>query len=344
MSKYLVTGATGFLGGHLALALQAHGHEVVAFSRGRHVTATTSSRPAAGGRSPPGGSGDVLDSESVCAAAAGCEGAFHCAGRVSRKPADADEMYRVHVEGTKSVLDACKRAGVKRVVVVSTSGTVAVSEAPDHIATEDDPPPIGMLSRWPYYRAKLFGERAAIERNRPGFEVVCINPSLLLGPGDVNGSSTQDVRLLLEGAIPAVPAGGLSFVDARDAAEAMRLAMERGRAGERYLVGACNLTVRDFFSRLARVSGVRAPWMPMPRSREVARLGALWMQRVSSRIGLTASLDPVSAEMAQCFWYVDSGKAERELGWSARDPNETLYETVEDLRARGVVWPRGDER
>jgi dihydroflavonol-4-reductase len=348
VSKYLVTGATGFLGGHLSRVLRAHGHEVVAFSRGRHVPAPVSlasaSGPAGGAWSTPNGGGDVLDPESVYAAAAGCEGAFHCAGRVSRKLADADDLYQVHVEGTKNVLDACARAGVPRVVVVSTSGTVAVSETSEHVATEDDPPPIGILSRWPYYRAKLFAERAALERNRPGFEVVCVNPSLLLGPGDVHGSSTQDVRLLLEGAIPMVPAGGLSFVDARDAAEAMRLAMERGRGGQRYLVGACNLTVRDFFSRLARVSGVRAPWVPMPRSRELARAGALLMQRAASRLGLTAPLDPVSVEMAQCFWYLDSGKAERELGWRARDPNKTLYETVEDLRARGVVWPRGDER
>jgi nucleoside-diphosphate-sugar epimerase len=322
MSKYFVTGASGFLGAHLVRALQAHGHEVVAFSRGQ-------------------GGGDVLDPERVRAGAAGCDGAFHCAGRVSRRLADAEALYRVHVEGTKNVLDACAREGVKRVVVASTSGTVAVSEAPGRVATEDDPAPIGLVSRWPYYRAKLFAERAALERDRAGFEVVSVNPSMLLGPGDARGSSTEDVRLFLEGSIPLVPAGGLSFVDVRDAADAMRRAMDAGRAGERYLVGACNLTVHDFFARLARVSGVAAPRLPMPRSREVARAGAVWMQRVASRLGVTVPLDPVSAEMGQCFWYLDSGKAERELGWSARDPNETLYETVEDLRARGVVWPRG---
>jgi dihydroflavonol-4-reductase len=320
MSKYLVTGGTGFLGGHLVRTLEAHGHEVVAFSRKS--------------------GGDVLDRERVRTAAEGCDGAFHCAGRVSRKLADAEELYRLHVEGTKSVLDACAQAGVKRVVVASTSGTVAVSETQGRLPTEDDPAPIGIVSRWPYYRAKLFAERAALERNRGGFEVVCVNPSLLLGPGDVRGSSTEDVRLFLEGAIAVVPAGGLSFVDARDAAQAMCLAMDRGRAGERYLVGACNLTVRDFFGRLARVSGVRPPRMPMPKSREIARIGALFVQRVASRVGFAAPVDPVSADMAQCFWYVDAGKAERELGFRARDPNETLYETVEDLRTRGVVWPQ----
>ena len=324
MSKYLVTGATGFLGAHLVGVLKAHGHEVVGFSRES--------------------GGDVLDPAAVRGAAAGCVAAFHCAGKVSRKLADAEEMYRLHVEGTKNVVDACSRENVKRVVVASTSGTVAVSEAPGRVAREDDPTPIDLVSRWPYYRAKLFAERAAFERGRPGFDVVCVNPSLILGPGDLRGSSTGDVGLFLEGAIPLVFAGGLSFVDVRDAAEAMRLAMDRGKAGERYLVGACNLTIREFFGRLARVSGVRPPVVPMPMSRGATRVGAQWMQRLWSRVGLNAPIDPVAAEMAQCFWYVDSSKAERELGWSPRDPNETLHDTVQDLRARGVVWPAAAAR
>jgi dihydroflavonol-4-reductase len=324
MSKYLVTGATGFLGTHLGRVLEERGHTIVGFSRSS--------------------GGDILDPDGLRQAAAGCDGAFHCAGFVSRKPEDAAALYRVHVEGTKNVLDACARAGVPKIVVASTSGTVAVSDTSTRPATEDDPPPIGLLSRWPYYRAKLFGERAALERSRPGFEVVSVNPSLLLGPGDLRGSSTEDVRRFLERAVPVVPAGGLSFVDARDAADAMRLAMEFGKAGERYLVGSCNWTVRDFFARLARISGVPSPWLPVPRSRLLARAGALWMGRVAAQIGAAASVDPVSAEMAQCFWYVDSSKAEHELGWRARDPLATLADTVDDLRARGVVWPRDSGR
>ncbi|MDP9034440.1 MAG: NAD-dependent epimerase/dehydratase family protein [Myxococcota bacterium] len=318
MSTYLVTGATGFLGGWLARSLAAGGHRVIAYSR------------ASGG--------DVLDAEAVRAAAIGCDGAFHCAGKVSRDPAAAEELYRLHVEGTKNVLAACARAGVRRVVYASTSGTVAVADSPDHIASEDDPPPMGLLSRWPYYRAKLFAERAALEANREGFDVVSVNPSLLLGPGDVRGSSTGDIRRFLERAVHAVPAGGLSFVDVRDAAEAMRLAMERGRAGERYLVGGCNLTVRQLFERLERASGVRAPWLPMPRSSVLSGFALRCAERVAERVGATP-VDAVAFEMAQKFWYVDSTKAERELGWKSRDASETLYDTVEDLRQRGVVWP-----
>jgi dihydroflavonol-4-reductase len=318
--KYLITGATGFFGAHVARALEAAGHEVVPFTRAK--------------------GGDVLDAAAVSRAAAGCDGAFHCAGKVSRRPEDAEAMYRLHVEGTRNVLDACASARVRRVVVASTSGVVAVSEDPEHVATENDPPPLGLIARWPYYRAKLFAEQAALEPRADGLEVVCVNPSLLLGPGDTQGSSTGDVRAFLEGRVGAVFRGGLSFVDVRDAAETMVAAMVRGRPGERYLVGACNLTMREFLGRLERVSGVPSPWLPLPRSREVARVAASWLERAATQIGASPPVDAATAEMAQCYWYVDSAKATAKLGFHPRDPNATLYDTVEDLRSRGVVWPR----
>ncbi len=328
--KVLVTGATGFLGAHLVRSLRRHGADVAALCR--------SDEPELAEAGIEVRRGDVLDRESVRRAAEGCEHVCHCAGKVSRKASDAELLYRLHVEGTRNVLAAAKEAGVRRVVHASTSGTIAVSDDPERIANEDAEAP-AMLGRWPYYRAKLYAEREALEADGKGIEVVCVNPTLLLGPGDARGSSTEDVRLFLDRRIPAVPAGGISFVDARDAAEAMRLAMERGVPGRRYLVGACNLTLRDFFARLERISGVRAPWVPMPRAPELARFGAkLFDGPVAWLLGPGAVVDPISLEMAQYYWYVDSSRAERELGWSARDPTETLADTVRDLRARGVVW------
>jgi dihydroflavonol-4-reductase len=226
------------------------------------------------------------------------------------------------------------------VVVASSSGTVAVSASSEHVGSERDPTPLGLIARWPYYRAKLFAEKVALDGRAGSLEVVCVNPSLLLGPGDVNGSSTGDVRAFLEGSIFAVPAGGISFVDARDAAEAMCLAMDRGRPGERYLVGGCNLTIRDLLDRLSRVSGVDAPVARLPRSPRLTHTGASWIERAASRWGLRSPFDAAALEMAQYFWYVDATKARTQLGWAPREANETLYETVEDLRARGVVWPR----
>ncbi len=331
MLRYLVTGATGFLGSHLARALLERGHQVVALCR--------HDEPELEDAGVIVKAGDVLDGASVRSAADGCVGLFHCAGRVSRKPEDAEELYRVHVEGTKTTLDAAREAGVPRIVVASSSGTVAVSDDPDHIATEDDEAPIGLIARWPYYRAKLFAEKAALERNAPGMSVVSVNPTLLLGPGDERGSSTEDVRLFLERRIPAIPSGGLSYVDVRDAAEGMCLAMEHGAAGRRYLIGACNVTLSEFFARLARVSGVRAPFARMPRVPVLARWGAKYLEWAAGTLGLAMPVDPVSLDMAQYYWYLDASRAESELGWSPRDPIATLADTVKDLRARGVVWP-----
>jgi len=341
VSRWFVTGATGFLGRHLVRALLDKGHEVVALVHERTGRA---------GELPPEVTrveGDVRDRASIEKALGPCDGVFHCAGKVSRRPEDAEALYKLHVEGTKNVLDACIARGVRRVVVASTSGTIAVSDDPDHIATEDDVAPIGLINRWPYYRSKFFAEKAALERHGAPLadgsgtlEVVCVNPALLLGPGDVNGSSTEDVRLFLERKIPVIPPGGLSYVDARDAAQAMVLAMERGIGGRRYLIGACNLTIKEFFARLERVSGVRGPVVPMPRqARDIARTGAEMLERLTTRFGIPAAIDPVSIDMAHFYWYLDATLAENELGWSPRDPVETLVDTVRDLEERGVVWP-----
>jgi dihydroflavonol-4-reductase len=342
VSRYLVTGATGFLGRHLVRTLLDKGHTVTALVRKERGDL------AAHGESVTQVTGDVLDKASIEKALAGCEGLFHCAGKVSRKPEDAEALYKLHVDGTKNAIAACIDRGVRRIVIASTSGTIAVSDDPDRVATEDDDTPIGLLNRWPYYRSKLFAEKAALDRHGAPLgggadgtlEVVCVNPTLLLGPGDVNGSSTEDVRLFLERKIPAIPPGGLSYVDARDAASAMLLAMERGVGGRRYLVGACNLTLKEFFARLERVSGVRGPVLPMPRrGRELARTGAEMLERLSTRLGVPVAVDPVSLDMAHFYWYLDASLAENELGWEPRDPVETLVDTVRDLEERGVVWP-----
>lgn len=331
MSKTLVTGATGFLGRHLVLALRERGDSVVALCR--------KEEPSISALGAEVRLGDVLDAASVRAAALGCETLYHCAGKVSRKPEDAEELYRIHVDGTKITLDAARLAGIKRVVYASTSGTVAVSEDPKDVRSEKAPTPTDLIQRWPYYRSKLYAEKAALDRSGPSFEIVSVNPTLLLGPGDVHGSSTGDVVRFLEKKVPFVPAGGMSFVDARDAAEAMILAMASGRAGERYLISACNLTIEAFFARLSRISGVKAPSLRTPRSLLLARAGAELIGKLQKHVAIDADIDRVSAEMAQVYWYVDASKAKNELGWVARDPGDTLADTVADLRERGIVWP-----
>jgi dihydroflavonol-4-reductase len=332
MKRVLVTGATGFVGSHVVDALGARGVEVVALVRQAGLSERGESRSRV-----LVVRGDVLDGDAVREAARGCDGTIHCAGKVSRDPRDADEMRRLHVLGTRSVLDACEAAGVPRVVIASSSGTVAVSEAPDAVATEDDETPYGLVNQWPYYRAKLWAEEEALARSRAGFEIMAVNPSLVLGPGDSRGSSTDDVRLFLERKVAAIPSGGVSYVDARDVAEGMLLALERGRGGRRYLLGACNLTLRELFARLERVSGVKGPWAPLPR--EATKAAGMLLERLAAAVGREPEVDAASLELARHYWYVDASRAERELGWAPRDPIATLADTVADLRGRGVVWP-----
>ncbi|MBI4953101.1 MAG: NAD-dependent epimerase/dehydratase family protein [Myxococcales bacterium] len=333
MTRHLVTGATGFLGRHLCASLLGAGHEVVALCRRPD--------PALEAAGVTVRLGDVCSPAAMRAAVTGCEGVFHCAGKVSRDPADAEALYRVHVDGTKTTLDAARAAGVRRVVIASTSGIVAVSDDAAEVRDEDAPTPQRIIGRWPYYRSKLHAERAAFDRAAPGFEVVAVNPSLLLGPGDLHGSSTEDVRLFLERKLPFVPAGGIAFVDARDAATAMASAMERGRPGQRYLVNAANWSLGELFARLGRLSGVRPPLVRLPRTSPlVAGLGMDLFARAARALGLEAPVDRASAEMAQFYWYADASRARAELGFSPRDPDDTLRDTIDDLRARGAVWPR----
>ncbi|HKO52873.1 MAG TPA: NAD-dependent epimerase/dehydratase family protein [Polyangiaceae bacterium] len=329
MKRLWVGGATGFLGAHLVRVLKDQGHELVLASRsGGEVHGL------------PVQALDVLDASAVAESSRGCDGAFLATGKVSRDRDAGEELHRAHVLATRAALAGLRSAGVRRVVVASTSGTVAVSGDAAQISDENGHVPLSLVAMWPYYRSKLYAEREALEANDADFEVLLVNPSLLLGPGDLRESSTGDVRRFLERAIPAIPGGGIAFVDVRDAAQGMWLAFERGRAGERYILNAKNMTVAAFFQRLERIAGVKAPALRMPRSRPLAIGVNRLFSKALRAIGGEPPVDEVSVEMAQYYWYCSASKAERELGFSARDPGETLRETVADLIARKVVFPK----
>ena len=321
-----VGGATGFLGSHVSRLLS--GHETALTSKNG---GSIDGKPV----SPV----DIFDEDAVCKSAEGCKSAVICVGMVSRSKDDAPLLHRLHVEGTRTLLAGLRRAGVTKVVVASTSGTTAVSTDPTCIANEESAPPLKHIASWPYYRSKYFGEKEALGFNQPGFEVVVACPSLLLGPGDVRESSTGDVRKFLEKAIVAVPAGGIAFVDVRDAARGMLLCLEKGRGGQRYLLNATNMTLHTFFSRLSRMSGIPMPLLSMPKNRALASGLFKLYDRTVRNMGGSPPIDEESAEMGQYFWYCSSEKAELLLGFSARDPGETLRDTVRDLYDRKVVAP-----
>lgn len=328
MSAILVTGGSGFLGSHLVAQLADDGAKVRVLARGRPRGIE---RPNVAWIE-----GSIVDRDAVRKALVGADHVFHLAGLVSRDPGHARDMYAVHVDGTRVLCEAACEVGVARVVVCSTSGTVGASASPGPIPDETAPYPMDVLGRWPYYLSKIFQERVALsfhhERKLP---VVVANPSLVLGPGDDRLSSTGDVLRFLRKQIPTVPSGGLNFVDARDAAAGLRAAMDKGRLGERYLLGGPNWTCAEFFARLERCSKVEAPVLRLPRAME--RLGARLLERVYDLQGSEPPVDAVSVEMAQHYWYVDCSKARRELGFATREPGETLGDTVRYLRQHFIA-------
>src|SRR6476661_8140752 len=255
-TSVLVTGATGFLGEHLCRVLDEQGHIVRGLARTRSAVLDDAGVEMI--------RGDVLAGDELVEAIDGVSAVFHLAGAVSRDPDDAQRMMRLHVDGTRRVLERMAAAGVRRMVLASTSGTIGVSKR-EEILDESAPYAEELVAGWPYYASKIYQERLAFEHGaRLGIEVVAVNPSLLLGPGDRRLSSTGDVRKFLQKKIPTIPDGGMSFVDVRDAAAATAAALDRGRAGERYLLGGPNWTMKEFFERLGRVANVAPPRLKLP--------------------------------------------------------------------------------
>lgn len=320
----LVTGGTGFLGSHLVRQLIEEGAKDI------RVMAT----------SIPDWlvdlgvetfEGSITNAEDTKRAVEGIRDVYHLAGKVSRDKNDARQMYDIHVEGTRLLCDAGKSGGVKTIVLASTSGTLAVTNEGDLIPDESYAPPLEIISRWPYYASKAYQEMAALERfSGKGLRLVIMNPSLLLGPGDDRLSSTKVILDFMARKIGAVPTGGVSFVDARDAAATFRAAMKKGRHGERYLLGAANWTFTKFFGRLERLTKISAPRFALPSKFAIA--GAQLVDSLFRQWDFASPVEPGAIEMAQYYWYVNCSKAARELSFKPRDPGETLHDTVTYLR------------
>jgi dihydroflavonol-4-reductase len=320
----LVTGGTGFLGAHLVRQLIDEG------ARDIRVMATSIPDWLVN-LGVETFEGSITHPEDVKHAVEGISEIYHLAGKVSREQKDSRAMYDIHVEGTRLLCDAAKTAGTRTIVLASTSGTIAVTKDGDVVPDETYPQPLEIISRWPYYASKAYQEMAALERfNGKGLRLVIMNPSLLLGPGDDRLSSTKLVLDFMGRKIGAVPTGGVSFVDARDAAKTFRNAMKKGRHGERYLIGAANWTFAKFFGRLERLTKVSAPWIALPS--RLAITGSQLVDSLFKQWDMASPVEPGAIEMAQYFWYLNCSKASRELAFKPRDPGETLHDTVTYLR------------
>lgn len=322
----LVTGGTGFLGQHVVRELLDAG------MRNLRVMTTSASLPQwMIERGVEVVSGSITNPGDVARAVEDVAEIYHLAGFVSHEPHDARRMYSVHVDGTRLLCEAARAASVKSIVLASTSGTIAVTESGDIVPNEEWPPPLDIITRWPYYASKFYQERVALESfTGSGLRLVILNPSLLLGPGDERLSSTKVILDFLARKISAVPGGGLNFVDVRDAAKVFPRAMAEGRHAERYLMGSVNWSFDKFFARLERLTKMPAPRFSFPKKLAIG--GAQVLHSLYSHWNLTPPVEPTSVEMAEYFWYLDASKAARELAFTTRDAGETLQETIAYVR------------
>lgn len=347
----LVTGGTGFLGRFVVRELAGRGPiRVLARSFDPEIAQLDGVEFC---------EGDLLDEIDLARAVAGVERVYHLAGLVERDASRAHRMYELHVDGTRKLLRALPDT-VEKIVVASTSGTVGVSDRPNAIAGDDAPYAEQIVRRWPYYLSKIYAERACDEiAAERGLNIVQLRPTLLLGPEDYRESSTGDVVLFLRRRIPSILEGGLSFVDVRDVATAAVSAMERAQPGEKYLLGAANMTLAEFFGHLERISGVPAPGGAIPGN--LAEAGATLLGGALRWLGAEPELAPESVEMARHTWYIDWSRAERDLGFRPRAPLVTLRDTVrwierhhpdlavrrpappaEFVRAETIEWTQSD--
>jgi dihydroflavonol-4-reductase len=373
MKSILVTGATGFLGRHLVEQLRLAAPDsrlrVLCRNTSRWGAGLSSRLPALGDppsmesqpglpsaslrdseqsqtvspvargedRPDQGGQveivrGDVTTRDDLMRAAEGVSEIYHLAGVVSRSPRKKWLLYQTHVEGTRNVCEAARQHHVQKIVHVSSSGTIAVSKGPtvhdEHSGYKHE-----IVGAWPYYLSKIFAEKLAFAYwAQHRLPIVVVNPSLLLGPGDEGHSSTYDVALFLRGQIMAVPLGGLNFLDARDAAAGLIGAMRNGMPGERYLLGGPNWSFREFVDSLSKVSGVRAP--ALQPSLRFSLASARLLRQLMPLVGKSFALDDESIKMSALFWYCDSTKARKDLGFYTRDPFDTLRDTVNFIRRR----------
>jgi dihydroflavonol-4-reductase len=318
----LVTGASGFLGWHVARVLIERGHRVRALCR-----ASSEIRELDVERF----TGDLRDPESLTRAAAGCELVFHVAADYRLWSRHPEELYRSNVDGTRNLLDAAAHAGVERIVYTSTVGCIGMPQ--NSLGDEDTPVSITDMAGH-YKRSKWLAEQVALEKAHAGLPVVIVNPTAPVGDHDWKPTPTGKIILdFLRDKLPAFVDTGLNLVDACDTAVGHLLAAEYGRTGERYILGSENLTLQQILERLALIANKPAPATKVPYALAYAAgvITTAWAN-VTGREPM-APLEGV--RMARKKMFVTHAKAARDLGFSPAPAEAALRRAVDWFRANG---------
>jgi dihydroflavonol-4-reductase len=324
----LVTGASGFVGCHVTRALVERGDRVRALVRERANLAALAGVDVELVR------GDLRDPASLDRATRGCDEVYHVAADYRLWVPEPCEMFAANLDGTRNVLEAARRAGVARIVHTSTVGTLGI---PDDAPGREDTPVAYADMVGPYKQSKFLAERAALDAAREGLHVVIVNPSTPVGEYDFKPTPTGRIIVdFLNRRMPAYLDTGLNLVDVRDVARGHLMAAERGRVGERYILGGENLALREFFERLATLAGMSAPRVRIPYAVAYGfALGAEAFARTVTHRAPRASLTEV--RMARKRMWFDSSKARDELGYAPGPIGAALRRAIEFFRQRGAA-------
>jgi dihydroflavonol-4-reductase len=324
-----ITGATGFVGSHVARVLAEQGADLRLLIRSssdpRNIQGLNADRVV----------GDLRDPASVEKAMAGCDVVFHVAADYRLWVREPEQMYRANVEGTRAILAAARKNCVRRVVYTSSVATMGFTSN-GRPADEDSPVSLGSMIGH-YKRSKFMAEEVALEAGRSGMDVVVVNPSTPVGEQDIKPTPTGRIVVdFLKKKFPAYVDTGLNLVDVTECARGHVAALEKGRSGERYILGGENLTLKQILDKLAAITGLPSPKVRVPYV--VALAAGVVDEVVTGRIlgrEPRATIDAV--RMGRKKMFVSCAKAERELGWTTVPVDAALRRAADWFQANGYA-------
>lgn len=327
--KAFITGATGFVGSHVASALAEQGADL------RLLVRPASRTDNIAGLNAETVTGDLREPASLKKAMAGCEFAFHVAADYRLWVRDPEEMYRANVEGTRAIIQAAQESGVRRVVYCSSVATMGFTES-GQIVDEDTPVSIeDMIGH--YKRSKFMAEQVALEAGRAGANVVLVNPTTPIGERDIKPTPTGRIVVdFLNRKFPAYVDTGLNLADVKEVARGHVLAMERAKPGHRYILGGENLTLKQILDKLAALTGLPSPSAKVPHAVAMgfAVLDELF---VGKMLGKEPRATVEAVRMGRKKMFASSAKAVRELGYRVVPVEGALDRAVQYFQAHGYV-------
>lgn len=322
--RAFVTGGTGFVGANVVRSLLNSGYDV------RSLVRPNSRLDNLLGLDVEIVRGDLNDPE-LERLMQGCQVLFHVAAHYSLWQTDKEALYRCNVLGTRNALAAARKAGVDRVVYTSSVAAIGVGENGTAVNETHQSPPEKLIGD--YKKSKYYAEREARAAVNLGQDIVIVNPSTPIGPWDLKPTPTGEIIVrFLQRRMPAYVNTGLNFIDVRDVARGHILALEKGKTGDRYILGHQNLSLKTLLDRLAQITGLPAPQTQVPSGLPVM---VAWIDEyILARLGKTPSVPLDGARMSRQLMYYDASKAIRELGLPQSDLNIAIEDAVAWFRAK----------